>query len=384
MAETPFHSAEYRGWGVRWSARARWWERSAHEPGFCTQLLRGLGQVAFQASARTGAAFAAALCVVDWRLTAYAVGGAALGTWTARALGGPRDRREAGLEGFNSALLALCFAVFLGRDRPTTALLAAAGCIVVSIGTAAVVRLLSVWELPPLTLPYCLLAVAVTVAAPAYRRIWPFGNSLAALPGSASGRTTLHLDELALAFFHNVSQLFFLERWHVGALLLVGVFLASRTAGLIACAGSMTGIVTAWALGAPAERIVNGTMGYNAVLVALALCGVFLPAAPVTLFYALLGAATATVLTPAVAALLSPSGGHAFTWPFVLTTLGFLAAARSFPRLSATDRERAAGPPVDSRGPDGSRPCLRSVPAGRRPVGHVSGARRMRSRSRAR
>ncbi|MDV6287168.1 urea transporter [Streptomyces sp. UP1A-1] len=107
-------------------------------------------------------------------------------------------------------------------------------------------------------------------------------------------------------------------------------------------------------------------------------------AAPVTLFYALLGAATATVLTPAVAALLSPSGGHAFTWPFVLTTLGFLAAARSFPRLSATDRERAAGPPLGARGRDGSRPCLRSVPAGRRPVGHVSGARRMRSRSRAR
>ncbi|MFD5304276.1 urea transporter [Streptomyces rochei] len=369
---------------MRWSARARWWERSAHEPGFCTQLLRGLGQVAFQARARTGAAFAAALCVADWRLAAYAVGGAALGTWTARALGGPRDRRDAGLEGFNSALLSLCFAVFLGRDRPTTALLAAAGCIVVSIGTAAAVRLLSVWELPPLTLPYCLLAVAVTVAAPAFRRIWPFRNSLAALPGSASGRTTLHLDELTLAFFHNVSQLFFLERWHVGALLLVGVFLASRTAGLIACAGSMTGIVTAWALGAPAERIVNGTMGYNAVLVALALCGVFLPAAPVTLFYALLGAATATVLTPAVAALLSPSGGHAFTWPFVLTTLGFLAAARSFPRLSATDRERAAGPPLGARGRDGSRPCLRSVPAGRRPVGHVSVARRMRSRSRAR
>ncbi|MFH8280660.1 urea transporter [Streptomyces sp. NPDC018322] len=369
---------------MRRSVRSRWWGRSTHAPGFCAQVLRGLGQVVFQANAWTGAVFAAALCVADWRFAAYAVGGAALGTWTARVLGGSHDRREAGLEGFNSALLALCFAVFLSRDRPATALLAAASCIVVTIATAATVRLLSVWNLPPLTLPYCLLAIAVIVAAPAFRQIWPFGDSLAALPGSASGRTALHLDELAPAFFHNVSQLFFLELWHVGALVLSGVFLASRTAGLIACAGSVTGIMTAWALGAPAEQIADGTMGYNAVLVALALCGVFLPAAPATLFYALLGAATATALTPTVAALLSPSGGHAFTWPFVLTTLGFLAAARSFPRLSGPGGDRASGPAVGLRRRTGSRACRRPVQAGRRPVGHVGGGGTIRSRSRAR
>jgi urea transporter len=192
------------------------------------------------------------------------------------------------------------------------------------------------------------------------------------------------LNELVPAFFHNVSQLFFLELWYVGALLLAGVFLAGRTAGLITCAGSVTGIVTAWALGAPADRIADGTMGYNAVLVALALCGVFLPATPTTLLFALLGAATATALTPTVAALLSPSGGHAFTWPFVLTTFGFLAAARSFPRLSGADRARDSVPAAGLRRRTGGRPCRRSVRAVRRPVGHVSGTGRIRSRSRAR
>nr|WP_107088934.1 urea transporter [Streptomyces sp. NRRL B-3648] len=53
-----------------------------------------------------------------------------------------------------------------------------------------------------------------------------------------------------------------------------------------------------------------------------------------TLPYALLGAVAATVLTPAVAHLLAPSGGLVLTWPFALTTLGFLAAARSLPRLT--------------------------------------------------
>ncbi|MEU6670376.1 urea transporter [Streptomyces sp. NPDC046727] len=309
-------------------------------------LLRGPAQVMFLADARTGAVFCLALATADWRYGAYALGGAALGTGTARLLHVAGDRVEAGLEGFNSCLLALCFAVFLDAGRLSTALLAAAGCVVTAVATAAVVRLLRVWRLPPLTLPYCLLASAVTVAAPAFRRIWPYGDSLAALPRAATGSTALRPGDLWRAFFRNVSQVFFLDEWYVGALLLVGLFLASRTAGLVAVAGSATGILTAWALGAPSARIADGTLGYNAVLVALALCGVFLAAAPATLLYALLGAATATAVTPAVAHLLAPSGGHAFTWPFVLTTLGFLTAARSFPRLTGEGPAHRSGAPA--------------------------------------
>ncbi|MBL1086951.1 urea transporter [Streptomyces actinomycinicus] len=304
----------------------------------------------FLADARAGAAFCLALGAADWRYGAYALGGAVLGSSTARLLHVARARVETGLEGFNSCLLALCFAVFLDAGRPSTVLLATAGCAVVTVVTAAVVRLLRVWNLPSLTLPYCLLASAVTIAAPAFGRIWPHGGSLAALPGAASGATALPPGELGRAFFRNLSQIFFLDEWYVGLLLLAGLLLASRTAALVACAGSATGILTAWALGAPAARIADGTLGYNAVLVALALCGVFLTAAPATLLYALLGAATATAVTPAVAHLLAPSGGHAFTWPFVLTTLAFLTAARSFPRLTG----RAPGADGTSRQPAGA------------------------------
>ncbi|MFG2603465.1 urea transporter [Streptomyces sp. NPDC048514] len=297
-------------------------------------MLRGLAQVMFLDSTWTGAVFALALLTADWRYGAYGLGGAVLGTGTAWLLGVSRDRVEGGLEGFNSCLAAIGLAVFLEAGRPATALLAAAVCVVVTVVTAAVVRLLGTWSLPPLTMPYCLLASAVTVAAPALRRLWPHGGGIAALPRAAGGPTTLRLGDVCGAFFRNVSQVFFLDEWYAGALLLAGVFLAGRAAGLVACAGSATGVLTAWALGAPAARIADGTMGCNAVLVAMALCGVFLAATPATLLYALLGAATATLLTPAVAALLAPSGGHAFTWPFVLTTLGFLTAARSFPRMT--------------------------------------------------
>jgi urea transporter len=313
------------------------------------QVLRGPAQVMFLADARAGALCCLALATADWRYGAYALGGAVLGTATAHLLDAADERVEPGLEGLNSCLLALCLAVFLGPGRLSTVLLAAAGCAVVTVVTAALVRVLRVWDLPPLTIPYCLLAGAVTAAAPAFGWTRPH---TATPPQALSGPTSLHPADLAGALLRGVSQVFFLDQWYVGALLLGVLFLANRVAGLVACAGGATGILTAWALGVPAARIADGTMGYNAVLVALALCGALLPATPATLPYALLGAATTTALTQGAAGLLAPSGGHVLTWPFILTTLCFLATARCFPRLTAPRgpriclKEGATGEPM--------------------------------------
>lgn len=307
---------------------------------FAAHVLRGQAQVTFLPSAAAGAVFCVALFAAGWQYGLYGLAGTAVGTGTARLLGAAHDRVSTGLEGFNACLTALCFAVFLGAGHLSTAALALAGCVVVTVVTAAAVNLLAIWGLPSLTLPYCLLASATTIAAPGFERVWHHRVDPAALTQAASGPTALQLVDLTRGFFAGFAQIFFMPQWYVGALVLVGLFVASRRAGAVACLGSLTGIGTAVALGAPTARIADGTMGYNAVLVALALCGVFLPSRVVTLAYALVGAATATLAGSAMTALLAPSGGHAFTWPFVLTTLVFLAAAKSFSRLS----EPAAAP----------------------------------------
>ncbi|MGH4030802.1 urea transporter [Actinomycetota bacterium Odt1-20B] len=301
---------------------------------FGAQVLRGQAQVVFQPSVAAGAVFCAALFAAGWRYGLYALGGAAVGTATARLLGAPDDRVGAGLEGFNACLTALCCAVFLGAGHPSTVLLAVVGCAVVTVVTAAVGRLLGAWGLPSLTLPYCLLASVLTVGAPGFERVWHGGAGSAALSGPATGPTHLRLPDLARGFFAGFAQIFFMPQWYVGAILLAGLFVASRRAGAVACLGSAVGICSAWALGAPAEQVADGSMGYNSVLVAVALCGVFLPVRGASLAYAVVGAVTAAAVTPAVGALFSPSGGHTFTWPFVLTTLTFLAGAGSFKRLS--------------------------------------------------
>ncbi|WP_234426808.1 urea transporter [Streptomyces niger] len=306
---------------------------------FLLRVLRGQAQVDFLPSAPAGLVFTVALCAAGWEYGVYGLCGTALGTATAQTLGVARDRVTTGLEGFNSCLVAVGFAAFLGADHLSTALLAAGGCVVVTVLTGAVGALLRPWRLPTLTLPYCLTASAMTIAAPGFTHAWHHGAGLAALARPAAGRTALTWTDLWHAFFANVAQIFFMPQWYVGALFLLGIFVADRRLGALACLGSAVGIVASWLLGAPATQIADGGMGYNAVLVTMALGGVFLATGGWSLAYAVTGAAAATILTSAAAALFAPSGGHTFTWPFVLTTLAFLVAVPAFPRL------RKAGAP---------------------------------------
>ncbi|WP_274916583.1 urea transporter [Streptomyces sp. WZ-12] len=301
-------------------------------------VLRGQAQVDFLPSALAGLVFSVALFAAGWQYGLYGLLGAAVGTGTARLLGVDRGRIAVGLEGFNACLVGVACAVFLDADHLSTLLIAVAASAAVTVVTAAAARVLGTWDLPTLTLPFCLTASALTVAAPGFQRVWHLTDDLAALPRTASGPTALSLTDLWHAFFTNIGEIFLMPQWYVGLIFLIGIFLADRRLGLLACAGSAMSIATSWALGAPADQVRQGLMGYDAVLVAMALGGVFLVTDAWSVGYAMVGAVASTVLSPALGALFAPSGGHAFTWPFVLVALVFLAAAPAFPRL-----RRAAG-----------------------------------------
>jgi urea transporter len=307
---------------------------------FALRVLRGLGQVVFVPRALTGLLFATGLFAAGWQYGVYGVGGAAAGTGFAVLLGVDRGRVTQGLEGFNSALVGVSCAVFLRPEHPATAFVALLGCAVVTVATAAAGRVLDAWGLPTLTLPFCVVASAVALAAPAFTRVWS-GGGLAALPvpagaaGSAGAGGGVGAVDLLRGFLAGFGQIFLMPQWYAGALVFAGLAVAGVRFAGVAALGNLVGMVTAWLLGTPGAGLADGTSGYNGVLVALALCGVFLTFGGRTLVYAGVGAAVATAFAPAVSAVASPVGGHALTWPFVVTTLGFLAAVRSFPRVRA-------------------------------------------------
>ncbi|MFJ1785814.1 urea transporter [Streptomyces anulatus] len=296
--------------------------------------LRGVGQVDLQPGLLTGAAILVGLWVSGWETGLFATLGTLIATATAYALAVDRAGIALGLHGYAGCLTGIALVSSLG-NHPATYVLAVLGAVMCTILMAALGTLLAPFGLTPLTAPFCLVSGVVVVGAPSFDRVWHGAPN--AVSSTTSGDTGISWNDLWHAFFNNVSQVFLVESWYVGLIMLLGLALAGPRVVLYAAAGSVTGIVAAWLLGAPTDLIANGIYGYNAVLVAIAVGAVFMANTVWTGAYALFGAAVTTCLTASLTSFFKPFGGHTFTWPFILTTWVLMAAVPLLPRLRRSE-----------------------------------------------
>ncbi len=286
--------------------------------------LRGVAQVALSPSAWTGLLFTIALFAGGWRIGVYGLLGAAASTLAAVVLGVDRDGVSQGLEGYCGCLTGIAVVGRLGVSWRTALLAVLAGAVCAVVG-AATGRLLGRLGLPVLTAPFCVVAGVLAVALPT-------APATAAPWEPRAEFTSLSAAQLGRAFCDNIGQVFLLDRWYAGLILLAGLLVASRKAAVAAACGSVAAILTACVMGLPADRIGQGLYGYNAVLVAVALGATFLIPTPWSAGYAALAAVATVPLTAAWLAFAQPVGGSPYTWPFVVTTWLFLAAAPALDR----------------------------------------------------
>lgn len=291
--------------------------------------LRGVAQVDLQPNALTGLFILVSLWVAGWDLGLFATIGVVVSTLTAVALGVDRSSIAVGLQGYNGCLTGIALVSSLGRHW-STFLLAIAAAILCTLLTAALSTVLTPYKLTPLTAPFCIVSGVMVIAAPSFERVWHSGSPHA-VSSTTTGPTSLSWSDLWHGFFANVSQVFLIDKWYVGLIMLVGLAIAGPWVVGFAIGASIVGIFVAWALGAPASLVANGIYGYNAVLVAIAMGAVFLPRTLPCGLYALFGAAVTTALTAALTSFFKPFGGHTFTWPFILTTWALMAAVPQFP-----------------------------------------------------
>ncbi|MEU9110318.1 urea transporter [Streptomyces sp. NPDC048483] len=298
------------------------------------QLVRSFGQLSLLTNVWTGVLFMLAVFVGNWQTGVFGLLGAVVSTATAYALGVDRGTIDLGTQGFSGCLTGIALYIFLG-PQPSTYLLTIGGAVVCVLAVSALTTLLAPWRLPVLTSPFCVVVGVVLVAASAFTRIWP-GGSPAALPIAATPGIEYTWTDLWHGFFANVSQVGLSAHWYVGAIMLVGLFIGGIRYGLAAVVGSAVAVLLSWALGAPPGAVATGVYGYNGVLVAIALGTLFLARAVTTALYTVVGVAVATVLTAALNAYFAPFGGRTLSWPFIVTTWLFLAAATTFPRIRRT------------------------------------------------
>jgi urea transporter len=311
--------------------------------GVVDTLLRGVGQVMFQNNPLTGLLFLVGIFVNSAKLGGAGLLGLAASTLAAYLLGADRSLIRAGLLGFNGILVGIALAFFFEFDF-LVAVYIVLGAAVSTIVMMTLINLLTPWDMPALTAPFVVTAWLLLFAVYQFDFLHPTELIAPATlhPGAAvqtdlrelaTGSGGLTAANLAHGFFRGVGEVMFEDNLLTGVIFLVAILVNSRISAAFAVLGSAVALLTALALGANGFLIYHGLYGFNAVLCAIALGGLFFVLTWKSAIYALLAAAFSVVAFAGIAVLLSPIGMPALTAPFVLTTWLFLWPKASFAAL---------------------------------------------------
>lgn len=294
--------------------------------------LRSLGQVIFINNPLSGAVLLLAFLLESPWMALLAVVGTAAANLTSRSFRLARGLRHQGIHGFNGVLVG-CAAAVLGRS--TSSVSAGLWLLLVLLGSAATTLMVEGWSrvfhrrgaLPPLTLPFCLITWGLLALAGAL----PLGAADPA-PLQRSELLAAPLQALLLGLPRSFGQVFLCSGLGSGALVLLATALASPLAAALGLLGALAAMLLALAQGASTAAVAQGLWGYNGVLVAIAIGGIFHAPGRRSLLLAIGGAALTAPVSVLLAVLLP--GLPALTIDFVLTTwLLKLVAGRSLPAL---------------------------------------------------
>jgi len=324
----------------RWADLAR---RSG-PVGAVDALLRGVGQVMFQNNPLTGLLFLVGILVNSAELLVAGLLGLAASTLAAYLLGADRTLVANGLFGFNGILVGIGLAFFLELDLLLAAYIVV-GAAVSTVVMMALANLLATWDMPALTAPFVLTTWLLLFAVYQFGGLEPTDLIAPAAPDPeaavqtelrelATGSGGLTLANLAHGLFRGVGEVMFEDNLVSGLVFLAGIAVNSRISAGFALLGAAVGLLTALVLGADGFTAYHGLYGFNAVLCAIALGGVFFVLTWRSAVYALVAAAFSVPAFAAVAVALSPIGMPALTAPFVLVTWLFLGPKAGFATLT--------------------------------------------------
>lgn len=294
--------------------------------------LRSLAQVIFINNPLSGALLLLAFLLESPWMALLAVVGTAGANLTSRAFRLAPGLRHEGIHGFNGALVG-CAGAVLGRSASPAS--AGLWLLLVLLGSGATTVLLEGWSrlfrgrgaLPPLTLPFCLITWGLLALA----GLLPLGPADPA-PLLSSELLASPVQALLQGLPRSFGQVFLCSGLGSGALVLLGTALASPLAAALGLLGALAAMLLALTLGVSTAAVAQGLWGYNGVLVAIAIGGIFHAPTRRSLLLAIGGAALTAPLSMAVMPLLP--GLPALTIVFVLSTwLLKLVAGRSLPAL---------------------------------------------------
>jgi len=301
---------------------------------FAVQALRGTSQVFFMENALTGVLFFAAMAVASyasgvWATTIGAAVGVIVATLTARLMDADDASVTSGLYGFNGILVGAALPTFIAAS-PLLWVYVVVGAAASTVITAAFsATLTDKCGIPGSTGPFVLTGWLMVAGAYSFGGLQVTGDSPRLASDYLQGVAAIPAPrELVEIFFRNIGQVYLLGSWISGAIILVGILIASVPAGIAAAAGSVVAMVVSIGMGADPALVSQGLYGFSPVLTAMAVGVIFLKPAPKVVVYALLATVTTVFVQGALDVVVAPAGIPSFTAPYVLTMYLFIAPRR--------------------------------------------------------
>lgn len=314
------------------SADARGWVAAG-----LRQVLEAYAQVLFGRSLLAGLLFAAATFVVPEHGLAGLLGLLATNGW-ARALGRPDAHIREGYYGYNGLLVGLALGNLFRLTLPFAVLLVAVSLLTVAVAAAlrnVSERLIGV---PVLSLPFVLATWAALLAA---RR---FGAVEIAIDPVLAGVPLGVAAPIVETFLRSLGAVFFQLGVPSGVLVLAGLLVQSRWAVILAILGFAAGAAVYQGLGGADADISASLIGFNFILAAIALGGVFVVLGPASLGLGAAAGVLAAVLSAATMAALAPLNLPVLAFPFVITTQALIFALAL--RVNGGRPRLVEGPPA--------------------------------------
>lgn len=298
-------------------------------------LLKNIAQVLLLNNAWTGLFILLGLFIGSWQVGLMALIASIISLLLAKHTNYSKEEINSGLAGFNPVLTAIALTLFLVPAWYSLLIVLIAIIITMPLGSAFR-EFFKPFGVPMLTMPYVFVSWVVLLMSFQFRFV---NADVKILPDTVQEITfSGHSIQFVSAFLSGFSEVFLLKNVLAGALILIGILIASRKAGMFAIIANVIGFAAVTVLGANHDQINDGLFGYNVILTVLALGIAFKTRIP-RYMSIILGVLLTVVIHAGMTTLLTPFGLPVFTLPFIIATWIMLFAGNSMSVQKAEESE---------------------------------------------
>lgn len=279
-------------------------------------VLKNISQVLLLNNAWTGLFILLGLFIGSWKVGVMALIASVIALLLAKRTNYSEEEINTGLSGFNPVLTAIALTLFLVPKWYSLIIILVAIIITMPIGSAFR-EFFKPFGVPMLTMPYVFVSWLILLMSFQFKFV---NADVNILPNAIQEiQFSGHHIQCINAFLSGFSEIFLLKSVLAGTLILIGIFIASRKAGVYAIVANLIGFLAVIVLGANHDQINEGLFGYNVILTVLALGIAFRTRIqrPISI---VLGILLTVVIHAGMTTLLTPYGLPVFTLPFIIAT----------------------------------------------------------------